>query len=280
MSVLITKSDGTMEPFEPAKLTTSLRRSGADESLAKHISREIEKELRPAMTTGEIYSHAFAHLHQEKHGAAARYSLKRAILDFGPSGFPFEAFIAELYRAEGYQASIDQIIKGGCVEHEVDVVASLPEHAGKEGETLYIEAKFHNSLAFKTDLKVSLYVKARMDDIVAAGHPDAKGLVVTNTKFTDMARHYAECQLLGLLSWDYPQGATLHERIHRAGLYPVTALTTLSKREKTALLVDKIVLCNTLPGHTDILDKIGVTGKRAEAVLEEVGALCSPARDI
>jgi hypothetical protein len=280
MSVLITKADGTAEPFEAEKLARSLERAGADEATAERICREIEKELRPAITTSEIYSRAFEHLSSEKHGPAARYSLKRALLDFGPSGFPFEAFVAEIYRAEGYQASIDQIIKGNCVEHEVDVVASLPAQAGKGGETLYVEAKFHNSPAFKADLKVVLYVQARIEDIIAAGHADAKGLVVTNTKFTDMAKRYAECRLLGLLAWDYPQGATLHERIDRAGLYPVTALTTLSRREKTALLEDKIVLCNTLEKHRDTLEKLGVTGTKAETVFQEVRALCSPARDI
>jgi hypothetical protein len=274
MSVLITKSDGTTEPFEVSKLLGSLKRSGADEATAERISRDIEKEVRPAMTTSEIYAHAFAHLSCERHGPAARYSLKRALLDFGPSGFPFEAFVAELYRSEGYHASIDQIIKGGCVEHEVDVVAV------KGDETIYVEAKFHNSPAFKADLKVVLYVQARIEDIVAAGHPGAKGLVVTNTKFTDMAKRYAECRQLALLSWDYPQGATLHERIDRAGLYPITALTTLSKREKTALLSDKIVLCNTLHDHADVLDRMGIIGKKAEAVFQEVGALCSPARAI
>ncbi len=274
MSVLITKSDGTIEPFESTKLLGSLKKAGAADDAAAHIVEEIQKELRPGMSTNEIYSHAFTHLHRDKQGNAARYSLKRAVLDFGPSGFPFEAFIAELYRAEGYTTLIDQIIKGGCVEHEVDVVAT------KDGVTTYMEAKFHNSLAFKTDLKVVLYVKARMEDIVSAGRANAKGLVVTNTKFTDMAKHYAECQLLELLSWDYPQGATLHERIERAGLYPITALTTLGKREKTALLMDKIVLCNTLLANPDILKRIGVSGKKASDVLEEVAVLCSPARVI
>ena len=274
MPVLITKSDGSTETFEAEKLVRSLRRSGADEATAERIRREIEKELRPNITTSEIYSRAFARLSSEKHGPAARYSLKRAMLDFGPSGFPFEAFVAEIYRAEGYQASVDRIIKGNCVEHEVDVVAT------KGSDSFYVEAKFHNSPAFKADLKVVLYVQARIEDIVAAGHPEAKGLVVTNTKFTDMAKRYAECRLLGLLAWDYPQGATLHDRIERAGLYPVTALTTLSKREKTALLNEKIVLCNTLEKHRDTLERLGVAGAKAEIVFQEVRALCSPARDI
>src|SRR5262249_34938535 len=159
---------------------------------AEHVALQIDKELRNGISTAEIYAKAFAHLREHRHGVAARYSLKRAVLDFGPSGFPFESYIAKLLEAEGYSGAVDQIIKGKCVEHEVDVVA-------KKGDTtLYVEAKFHNTAGFKTDLKTVLYVKARMDDIKAAGHAGAKGLVVTNTKFTDYALSYARCQGLEL----------------------------------------------------------------------------------
>ena len=120
------------------------------------------------------------------------------MLDFGPSGFPFESYIAELFRAEGSQTLVDQIIQGGCVEHEVDVVVEKP------GGNVYVEAKFHNTLGLKSDLKVVLYVEARIEDI-AKKYPGATGLVVTNTKFTDKAVEYAQCRGLELLAWDYPQ---------------------------------------------------------------------------
>jgi predicted RecB family endonuclease len=271
--VQISKADGTSESFDPHKLIASLKRAGAPVDRATHITQEIEKELYNGITTGEIYSRAFTHLRHEGAGHAARYSLKRAMLDFGPSGFPFEAYIAELFRAEGFEAQIDQIIQGGCVEHEVDVVVK------KGSETLYVEAKFHNTLGFKTDLKTVLYVQARIEDI-ATKHPGAKGLVVTNTKFTDRAVQYAECRGLELLSWDYPQHATLHERIDKVKLYPVTALTSLTRREKMALLEQREVLCTTLPQKTDVLLKAGVTSAKLGTVLEEVGALCVPGKDI
>jgi len=267
--MFIAKADGTTEEFEPHKLISSLKRAGAKDNVAEDITRDIETTLWDGMSTEEIYSRAFARLREHRSGVAARYSLKRAVLDFGPSGFPFEDYMGELFRAEGKVAEVRKIIKGACVEHEVDVVV---EDGAKK---LYVEAKFHNAAGFKTDLKVVLYVQARIDDI-----GEGRGMVATNTKFTDKAIEYSECKGLELLAWDYPQGATLHDRIDKAGLYPVTALTSLSKSEKTALLSQQMVLCNTLPKHTDLLRRAGVSDKKAGQVLEEVGALCVPGKGL
>ena len=267
--MLIAKADGTTEEFEPQKLVSSLKRAGAKENVAELITRDIEQELWDGMSTEEIYSRAFARLREHRHGVAARYSLKRAVLDFGPSGFPFEDYIGELFRAEGKKATVRKLIKGACVEHEVDVVVE------DENSLLYVEAKFHNAAGFKTDLKVALYVQARVDDIGRG-----RGMVVTNTKFTGKAIEYASCKGLELLAWDYPQGATLHDRIDKAQLYPVTALTSLSRAEKTALLSQQMVLCNALPQHTNVLSRAGVSGKKADQVLEEVGALCVPGQGV
>lgn len=277
MALLITKADGTREAFDNHKLLASLARAGADRTAAREISELVGGELFDGITTQEIYRRAFARLREHRHGIAARYSLKRAVWDFGPSGFPFETYVAALLRAEGWEAVTDRIIMGGCVEHEVDVVA----HKGSE--FLYVEAKFHNSPGFKTDLKTALYVKARMDDIRAAKAAKkekegekvlVRGLLVTNTKFTSHASHYASCAGLELLSWEQPAGRTLHDRIDAAGLYPVTALTTLSRREKILLLEKRIVLCSELISNTRALAEAGVTGVKATAVLEEAGALC------
>lgn len=274
MPIRIAKADGTTQEFKREKLLNSLHRSGADSATAEHIATDIEGELRSGITTGEIYAKAFAHLRKHRRGVAARYSLKRAILDFGPSGFPFESYLAEIFRAEGYTAKVDQMIQGSCVQHEVDVVLT------RGGETVYVEAKFHNAAGFKTDLKTALYVKARIDDIAAAGLPREekrkKGLLVTNTKFTSHAVKYATCQGLDLLGWEYPKGKTLQDRIEAAGVYPITALTTLNRREKTALLQERMVLCNSLGKHTDALSRAGISGRRADQALDEASILCVP----
>ncbi len=283
MALLITKADGTREAFDNHKLLGSLARAGADRTTAQEISQLVGEELFDGITTQEIYRRAFARLREQRRGLAARYSLKRAVWEFGPSGFPFETYIAALLRAEGWEATTGRIIMGGCVEHEVDVVA----HKGNE--FLYVEAKFHNSPGFKTDLKTALYVKARMDDIRAAhaakvgkdsGKGIVRGLLVTNTKFTSHASHYASCAGLELLSWEQPHGATLHDRIDAAGLYPITALTTLNRREKMLLLERRIVLCSELISNTRALAEAGVSGSKATAVLEEAGTLCTGAAKV
>jgi hypothetical protein len=275
MAIVITKADGTQELFNPEKLIASLMRSGAEHSSATTIARDIEQKLYSGITTQEIYRRAFAALREERRGTAARYSLKRALLEFGPSGFPFEAYIAELFRKEGARAKIDQMVQGVCVEHEVDVVVQ------QKGLTTFVEAKFHNAAGFRTDLKTTLYVKARLEDIAA--HRKSKGidepmrgLIVTNTKFTGMAIRYAQCAGVQILGWEEPRGQSLHDRIDAVGLYPVTALTTLGRREKMALLSQKVVLCNSLSSDTRALGLAGLSGQRAERVLEEVGALCTP----
>ena len=279
MAVTIAKADGTQEPFNPEKLVGSLVRAGAEHSDARTIARHIEGELYNGITTQEIYRHAFAQLREIRRGTAARYSLKRALLEFGPSGFPFEAYMAELFKTEGYKTKIDQIVPGACVEHEVDVILR------RKDEVTFVEAKFHNAAGFKTDLKTVLYVKARLEDIAAArnakGETESmRGLIVTNTKFTGHAAQYASCAGVELLGWEAPAGATLQDRIEKAGLYPVTALTTLGRREKMALLSQKVVLCTTLPRQTRALASAGVEGHRADRVLEEVAALCTPKKDI
>ncbi len=272
MAILVAKADGLTEPFNEHKLLESLKRAGAEESAAREIAVFVEKHLYSGITTHEIYRRAFAHLRSHRRAVAARYSLKRAVHDFGPSGFPFEAFLSELFRAEGWETQVDQIVKGACVEHEVDVLMM------KAGEMVCVEAKFHNTPGFKTDLKVALYVKARIDDIAErprSGGGVVRGMLVTNTKFSSQAVLYAKCRNLELLSWEEPGGKSLHERIEKAHLYPITALTTLSRPEKTSLLAERIVLCRRLAHHEDALARAGVPRRRMQEVLEEAGSLCS-----
>ena len=79
---------------------------------------------------------------------------------------------------------------------------------------------------------------------------------------------------LGLVSWDYPSGNGLKDRIDKSGLHPLTALTTLTKAEKTKLLDEGIVLCKELHESSILLKKIGIDKTRFKKVLEDSEALC------
>ena len=272
MAVTITKEDGQQESFDPSKLHFTLGKAGASKSVQDEIIAHIEKELKEGMTTHEIYRHAFELLRKEHRPAAARYSMRRAVLSLGPTGFPFETFVGEIFKARGYEVHTDQILQGACVEHEVDMVAR------KEGECIAAELKFHNSLSIKSDVQVALYVHARFEDLRAGSAKEKKfcidkGMLVTNTKFTHKAIQYGACKGLLIIGWNFPHEGNLHDLIEETRAHPVTALTTLNNHEKAALLEQRIVLCRTLSERHDILTSIGLHASKVEEVLEEIAGL-------
>ena len=210
----IVKADGTVEIFDPSKLRASLLRAKASEEATEKVLGQVMPELREGMTTKEIYNHAFKYLVDYQKPVAQRYSVRRALLDMGPTGFPFEDFVAEVLKAQGYEAVTRQNVLGGCVSHEVDVVA------WDEDKLIMVEAKFHNGLGVKSDLKVALYVKARMDDIKenvfdygGKGRKVTDGWLITNTKFSSTALHYGLCQKLTMIGWNYPEKGNLQDMI-------------------------------------------------------------------
>ena len=272
----ITKADGTQESFDGAKLEASLRRAGAGVKAAERIRSTIERTLVRGANTEEIYRRAFALLRREERAAAARYSLRRALFEFGPSGHPFEDFVAELFRAEGWGVEWRRTIPGKCIAHEVDVYAT------RGNEHLAAELKYHNDPNYKTDVKVALYVKARFEDIwqcdpkTTATCPVDQGYLITNTKFTSAAIQFAHCSGIGLLGWSYPVEGNLYDRIIAAGIYPVTALTTLRKSEKRLLIDQGIVTVGQLEGRRDALRKMFMPLGRMGTVLAEIQSLQEP----
>jgi len=269
--MLVTKADGEQEAFDPAKLEHSLQLSGASSTMRARIVAHVMHELRADTTTEEIYRHAFDILQKEEATpVAARYSIKRAVFALGPSGFPFEQFLAEVLRAHGWKAQTGVALNGRCAPHEVDV------YAEKNGRRIGIEAKFHNDAGGKTDIKDALYVHARYQDLRAT--PDAssrvdEGWLVTNTRFTRNAIRYAQCSGLSLIGWDYPHDRGLLALIEEVRVHPLTCLTTLSESEKNRLLDKRIVLCKQV-NTPHILEEFGIKPERIPRVLEEARQLC------
>ena len=86
---VITKVSGEKEEFNSEKFRRSLKRVGASDQIIDKLTDEVEQ--RPDLiTTKAIYRYALAYFKQETPGIAARYATKRALLDLGPAGFPFE----------------------------------------------------------------------------------------------------------------------------------------------------------------------------------------------
>lgn len=271
----VVKANGERVPFVPEKVLHSLINSGANEPQANEILDAIMLELQPGISTRKIYQLAFRLLKQNSPHLAARYNLKNAIMQLGPSGYPFEKYIAEILRFQGYSTEVGQIVKGHCVNHEIDVVAE------KDSHHFMIECKFHNSQGINCDVKIPLYIYARFKDVEEQwlklpGHGSKfhQGWVVTNTRFTQDAIQYGTCRGMKLISWDFPTEESLKDTIDRLGLYPITCLTTLTQQEKRSLLDNKIVLCSELCQDSRLLEKLGLKSSRIKAVINEGMQLC------
>jgi hypothetical protein len=268
---LVTKADGEQEAFDPAKLEHSLQLAGASSTVRAKILARIMQTLREGIQTEDIYRYAFDMLkREEKVPVAARYSVKRAVFSLGPSGFPFEQFLAEVLKAHGYRTRTGVSLMGRCAPHEVDVLAE------KGGKRVGVECKFHNEPGGKTDIKDALYVKARYDDLRNAPEQSSRvdeGWLVTNTRFTRNAIRYAQCSSLRLIGWDFPRTRGLLEMIEEARVHPLTCLTTLSEGEKHRFLDRRIVLCKDLQ-QKHLLQEYGVRPDKIPHVMEEASQLC------
>jgi hypothetical protein len=272
--LIIVKADGNEEIFDPERLALSLENSGAGEFTAKRIAKTITETVAPGASSKEIYSRAFALLRKESRPIAARYALRRALLELGPSGHPFEDFISHLYRTEGWQVETRKVIRGKCVNHEVDFYASHKD----QNEFLAAELKYHNDPSYKTDLKVALYVKSRFEDIFACDEhlracPINRGILVTNTKFTSEAIIYAECSGIELLGWGYPENDNLLIRMNRAKVYPITALTGLSRAEKWLLIENGTISVDEIASNRKVLDSLHLSSGRVGEILTEAEGL-------
>lgn len=267
----IIKSSGERVRFSLPKLRSSLKHSGADTKTIDQIVDVVRDELYQGISTKEIYNRAFALLKKKQSIFASKYKLKKAIYELGPTGFPFERFVAAILKYSGYEVQVGQVLNGKCVQHEVDVVAK------KNSQHIVAECKFHGDPSRKCDVKVPLYINSRYNDIVAYERKQSpnEGWVVTNTQFTRDAIDYGNCVGLHLLSWDAPEGDALKDRIDRLGLYPITVSTLLTKREKQFLLSRDVVLFRQLKDDLFYLDHLGISEKRKERILDEMHKLCN-----
>ncbi len=272
--ILVTKASGETEPFSVKKLRRSLEKAKATPGEIDALISELEPRLYKGISTKKIYSEAFRLLRKFSKPHAARYHLKRGIMELGPSGFPFEKFIGKLIEHEGYEVLVDQTVAGQCVSHEIDVIGH------KKNELLLVECKYGNRAGIAVDVKTPLYIQARFEDVLAGGQlmqagKNFSGWVATNSKFTADAIAYALCKGMKLLSWDYPAGNSLREIIDRSGLYPLTCLNTLTRQEKQFLLAKNHVLVRDIYRDEKVLTMAGLTEKRLRQLQDEARNLCN-----
>ncbi|PIP32848.1 ATPase [Candidatus Gottesmanbacteria bacterium CG11_big_fil_rev_8_21_14_0_20_37_11] len=269
--IYVIKANGEKELFSEDKLRASIKRAGIPDSYSSRLISQIKEVLYPEIPTSIIYKHITNFLYGIPH-SSGKYMLKQAIMDFGPSGYPFEKYIARILSYRGYRTEVDVIMQGRCITHEVDIVAE-----NEHGKYL-IECKFHNLPGKRTDAKVALYIHSRYEDIMLGEYrhekrENCKMWLVTNTKCTTDALSYAQCSGMTVYSWGYPTQTSLQHLIEDRKLYPVTCLSTLSKKQKDLLLSNDIVICQDLLHKKEILERLNLSHQERRKVLSETEEL-------
>lgn len=267
----IIKSTGIEELFSRQKLKRSIERTGLNPKYCKKIAEEVAKKVvneAPRPTTNEIYKETIKLIKKQSSVAATHYSLKKSLIELGPTGYEFEIFVSKYFEAIGFETFVDVTMQGQFVTHEVDVIANKPNYS------VYTECKFHNNSGRKNDIKIALYVKARWDDLKQG--PDGKYLkefvLATNTAFTSDAITYANGVGLKLLGVNAPEESFI-DKIKRYKLYPITSLMRLKKHTIRTLLNQKIVLCVDLLNEEKTLMKMGMSIDEIELIFSDINKL-------
>jgi hypothetical protein len=273
MTIRVIKGNGEKALFDREKLKQALASSGAGTDEQEKIAAVVESRIFDGIPTKRIYQMAFDLLKRESRKIAGRYRLKNAIMEMGPTGFPFEVFVGKIFETMGYEVETGVIVQGKCVQHEVDVIARKP------GEMMMLECKFHMDTSTKSGVQVPLYIQSRYLDVKSAWEKQYgkelhySGGVVTNTRFSDDAIQYGNCAGLVLISWDYPSDTGLKYWIDKTGLQPVTSLISLTKKDKQFLLNKEIVLCSQLEENKELLKEMGISDFQVRKILNEAANL-------
>jgi hypothetical protein len=238
----VVKWDGQFEPYNREKVRSTLIKYGLTETDISRVLNEIEEELYDGIPTKEVYN-----LIEAKTKSRPRILKRdlRSALGELKSKPDFEVFIQQLLKKLDYNVTDERVIRGRCVEHEIDGVAE------KDGKLYYIETKHHSKTHIKTPFIHTLAAKSKLDDI-RNGFLEGKNdydfervILLCNTKLTSHANRYAECVGIQHVGWKTPDGG-LEQLIRKTKTYPVTIIKSATKSEKQRLSEANIVTLDDL----------------------------------
>ncbi len=246
MSIKVTKASGEIEDFNEEKVVRSLHHAHVPDDVAKEALDYVKGKLVDKISTHLIYTYLHEFLrHRGYLNYSFNYDLKRAIMRLGPTGYPFEKFVAKVLSAKGYQTQVGVTLNGKCVSHEIDIEAT------NQDEHYFVECKFHHQSGIKTDIQVALYTQARFEDIkaspdLARHHENHHSWLITNTAISKDVIDYAKCVAMRVVSWEYPAEGNLRDLIMEMRLHPITVLQSLGTNQLSSFFERGIVIIDEL----------------------------------
>ncbi len=243
---------------------------GATRKMAEKIATKIETKIYGGIQTRNILKMIFRELRKYRPTIRHQIDLREALSLIKPAR-DFERFIQILLQEHGYEVTPNQIIRGKCVEHEVDAIAR------KNGETYIVEVKHHIRYHTRTGLDVSRIARAVFEDVTEGftlGRNNFKidrAMIVCNTKFTEHAKSYAKCRDIHHIGWSSPPHNSLQTMIEEKKLYPLTLIKGLNATIKEKLASAGIILIKQLmvKNQTDLRRRTGIRGETLKSIVEK-----------
>ena len=243
--VFVTKFDGTKQKFDKNKIVNTCLRNGSSRKVAEAIAEEVEMRIYDGIETRKILQMTFRLLSKYKPSVKNQIDLRKA-LALMRSAPDFERFIQLLFSEHGYKVVSNRIVKGRCIEHEVDAIVT------RDNKTFIVEVKHHMNYHSPTGLDVSRIARAVFEDLTEGfelGFNTIKidgAIIVCNTKLSGHAKRYAECRGIGHIGWSSPPKRDLQTLIEEKKLYLITYLKGLSISDRKKLASKGILVLKQL----------------------------------
>jgi Holliday junction resolvase-like predicted endonuclease len=276
LDISVTKADGTKEAFRKWKVARTCLRMGASQETAQAIADEIESKLYDGISTRRILQMIYSRLKKHKPVMKLQIDLRRS-LSLLRSAPDFERFIQLLLSEHGYEVTPNQIIRGRCVEHEIDAIAR------KNGETYVVEVKHDYKYHTPTSLDVSRISRAVFEDLTEGhehglnSHQIDHAMIVCNTKLSEHAKKYADCRGISHIGWSSPPNHDLQTMIEEKKLYPITILKGLNAATRNKLTANGVLLLRDLTGKNaaELRRQTGISKDKLEPMIDDARAILS-----
>ena len=249
---------------------------GATREIAEAIGEKIEMNVYNGIETRKILQMIFRQLTKYKPAIKHQIDLRKALSLMKPAP-DFERFIQILLSEHGYEVTPNRIIRGKCVEHEVDAIAR------KNGETYIVEVKHHFSYHTSTGLDVSRIARAVFEDVTEGFKLGLnnlkvdKAMIICNTKLSEHAKRYAKCRGIHHIGWSSPSDRDLQTMIEEKKLYPITYLKGLNTATRKKLASAGIVLLKQLTAKNpgELRRETGIHKETLKLIIKKARAILS-----
>ena len=158
MTLRVTKANGTKQLFEKSKILRTCLRMGVSRKVAEKVAKNVERSIYDGIETRKILKMVFKELGKHKPSVKYRICLRRAMSLMKPKP-DFERFIQLVLIENGFEVTPNVIVRGKCIEHEIDAVAE------KNSEVFLVEVKHHYNHHTPTGLDEGRIARAIFEDI-------------------------------------------------------------------------------------------------------------------